>query len=150
MAIQKWDPIRELEAEMDRFFEGWPLRWGRPWWVWRRATRERTWVPAVDLFDRGEKLIVEAELPGVDKDSIDISVVGGVLHLKAERKAPAEVKDEDYYCCERPRGTFYRTVELPTEVDVDKIEAEYTDGVLRIVLPKAPTVLPKKVSIKVK
>lgn len=150
MAIERWDPFRELEAEMNRFFEDWPLRWGRPWWARRRGTRERVWVPAVDLFDRGDKLIVEAELPGVDKESIDISVVGGVLHLKAERKAPAEVKDEDYYCCERPRGSFYRTIELPTEVDVDKIEAEYSDGVLRVTLPKAPTVLPKKVSIKVK
>lgn len=149
MAIERWRPFRELEEEMERLFEEWPFR-RRPWWPPRWRMRERAWAPALDLFDQEDKLVVEAELPGVDKDTIDVSVVGGALQIRAERKPPAEVKDEDYYCCERPRGSFYRTIQLPTDVDVGKIKAEYADGVLRVTLPKTPAVKPKKISIKVK
>jgi HSP20 family protein len=149
MALETWRPFRDLE-EVERFFEDWPFfRW-RPWWPLRLRVGERAWAPALDLFDREDKLIVEAELPGVDKDTIDITVVGGVLHIRAERKPPANIKDEDYYCCERPRGSLYRTIQLPIDVDVDKIEAEYTDGILRVTLPKAPEVKPKKVSVTIK
>lgn len=150
MALERWRPFRELEEEMERFFEDWPFRWWRPWWPVRLRVRERAWTPAVDLFDQEDKLIAELELPGVDKDTIDISVVGGVLHIRAERKPPAGIQDEDYYCCERPRGSFYRAIQLPTDVDVDKITAEYTDGILKVTLPKAPEVKPKKVSVTVK
>lgn len=110
MALERWRPFRELEEEMERFLEEWPGRWWRPWRPPRLRARMRAWEPAVDLFDQEDKLIAEFELPGVDRDTIDVSVVGGVLQVRAERKAPANIKDEDYYCCERPRGSFYRTI----------------------------------------
>lgn len=150
MALERWRPFRELEEEMERFLEEWPGRWWRPWRPPRLRARMRAWEPAVDLFDQEDKLIAEFELPGVDRDTIDVSVVGGVLQVRAERKAPANIKDEDYYCCERPRGSFYRTIQLPTNVDIDKIEAEYTDGVLKVTLPKVPEVKPRRVSVSVK
>jgi len=141
-----WDPFRELE-EIERFFEEWPFP--RPFWS-RRGLVRREWSPALDMFDKGDKIVVKAELPGVNKDDIDISVVGGVLTIKGERKGEEEVRDEDYYCCERYRGTFYRAVQLPADVDVDKIEASYENGILEITLPKVPEVKPKKITVTVK
>ena len=95
-------------------------------------------------------MIAEVELPGVDKDDIDISVVGDVLTIKGERKADEESKDEDYYCCERSYGSFFRSITVPAAVDTKKIEASYENGVLEISLPKAPEVKPKKVEISAK
>ncbi len=149
MAVERWrprwfrrrEPFRDLEEEMERFFEEWPFR---PWT--RRALAVREWAPRVDMFDQEDKVIVKAELPGVKKEDIDISVAGGVLTIKGERK----VKDEDYYCCERFRGTFYRAIQLPTDVEAAKIEANYADGILEITLPKVPEVKPKKIEVKVK
>ena len=103
----------------------------------------------MDVFDREDRVMVKVELPGVDKDDIDISVVGDVLTIKGERKAEEEVKHEDYYCCERYRGSFRRTVQLPADVDTEKIEASYENGVLEITLPKRAEVTPKKISVSV-
>jgi HSP20 family protein len=102
------------------------------------------------MFDRADKVVVKAELPGLKKEDIEISVAGGVLTIKGERKVEEEVKDEDYYCCERFRGTFYRAIQLPTDVETEKIEANYADGILEITLPKVPEVKPKKIEVKVK
>jgi len=92
----------------------------------------------------------KAELPGMKEEDIDISVVGDTLTIKGERKAETEVKDEDYYCCERSYGTFTRSIGLPSTVDAKKIEASFEGGVLEVSLPKAPEVKPKKVPIAVK
>ena len=143
---RRWQPFRGMDEGMERFFEGWPLRW-HPWTRHARAVRE--WAPRLDMFDYGDRVIVKVELPGVDKDDIDISVVGDVLTIKGERKAEEEVKDEDYYCCERYRGSFYRTIQVPADVDTEKIEASYGNGVLEITLPKVPEVTPKKISVSV-
>jgi len=143
--FRRWEPFRELEEEMERLFEEWP---SRPWT--RRALVVREWAPRVDMFDHVDKVIVKAELPGVKKEDIEISVAGGVLTIKGERRAEEEVKDEDYYCCERFRGTFYRAIQLPTDVETERIEADYTDGILEITLPKVPEVKPKKIEVKVK
>ncbi|HAL62313.1 MAG TPA: molecular chaperone [Chloroflexi bacterium] len=153
MAVERWrprwfrrrEPFPELEEEMERLFEEWPFR---PWT--RRALVVREWAPRVDMFDRADKVIVKAELPGVKKEDIDISITGGVLTIKGERRAEEEIKDEDYYCCERFRGTFYRAIQLPTDVETEKIEANYADGILEITLPKVPEVKPKKIEVKVK
>jgi len=142
--FRRWEPFREWEEEMERLFEEWPFR---PWT--RRALVVREWAPRVDMFDHADKVIVKAELPGVKKEDIDISVTGGVLAIKGERKAEEEIKDEDYYCCERFRGTFYRAIQLPTDVETEKIEANYADGILEITLPKVPEVKPKKIEVKV-
>ena len=152
MSVERGWPrwAREKEEEMERLFER-PFRWGPPWAGWRRrALAEREWVPNVDMYDREKEVVVEVELPGVDRDSIDVSVQDSILSIRAERKAPKDIPDEAYYCCERPRGTFFRTVQLPAEVDPQKVEATYADGILRLVLGKKPEILPKKIEIKVK
>jgi len=91
---------------MERRFED---IFGRPFLpsVWRRLpTEERGWAPPIEVFEKEDKFVVKAELPGMNEEDIDVSVVGDTLTLRGERKAETEVKEEDYYCCERSHGSF--------------------------------------------
>ena len=135
---------------MERRFEE---TFGRPFLptVWRRLPlEERGWAPAIEVFEKEDKFVVKAELPGMEEKDIDVSVVGDTLTIKGERKAESEVKEEDYYCCERSYGSFFRSIAIPSNVDTKKIEASYENGVLEVSLPKAPEVKPKKISVSVK
>lgn len=105
---------------------------------------EMGWTPPIEMIEKEDKFIVKAELPGMKKEEIDISVVGDTLTIKGERKAETEIKEEDYYCCERCYGSFFRSITMPATVDAKKIKATYEDGVLEVSLPKAPEVKPKK------
>jgi len=143
-----WRPFREME-EMERRFEDIFGRSLLP--AWRRLPlEERGWAPAIEVFEKGDKFVIKAEVPGMKEEDIDVSVVGDTLTIKGEKKAESEVKEEDYYCCERSYGSFFRSVALPSTVDAKKIEASYDNGVLEITLPKAAEVKPKKVSISAK
>jgi len=84
------------------------------------------------------------------EEDIDVSVVGDTLTIKGERKAESEAKEEDYYCCERSYGSFFRSVAVPSNVDAKEIEASYEDGVLEVNLPKTPEVKPKKITVSAK
>jgi len=144
-----WRPFRELE-EMERYFED---VFGQPSLpaAWRRIPMvEMGWAPAIEVFEKEDKFVVKAELPGMKEEDIDVSVVGDTLTIKGERKAGSEVKEEDYYCCERSYGSFSRSIALPSSVDAKKIEASYEDGVLEVSLPKAPEVKAKKVTVSAK
>jgi len=144
-----WRTLRELE-ELERHFEE---IFGRPFQpaVGRRLpTEERGWVPPIEVFEKEGKFVVKAELPGMKEENIDVSVVGDMLTIKGERKTETEVKEEDYYCCERSYGSFFRSIALPSTVDAKKIEASYESGVLEVSLPKAPEVKPKKISVSAK
>jgi len=144
-----WRPFREME-EMERRFED---IFGRPFLpaMWRRIpVVEMGWAPAIEVFEKEDKFVVKAELPGMKEEDIDVSVVGDTLTIKGERKAETEVKEEDYYCCERSYGSFSRSIALPSSVDAKKIDASYEDGVLEVSLPKAPEVKAKKVAVKKK
>ena len=104
----------------------------------------------MEVFEKEDKYVVKAELPGMKEEDLDVSVSEDTLTIKGERKAETEVKEEDYYCCERSYGSFFRSVALPSTVDAKKIEASYEDGVLEVSLPKAAEVKPKKVAISAK
>jgi len=140
-----WRPFRELEETGRRFEE----IFSRPFLpTWRRLPlEEKGWAPAIDVFEKEDKFVVKAELPGMNEEEIDVSVVGDTLTIKGERKAETEVKEEDYHCCERSYGSFSRSIAIPSNVDAKKIEAGYEDGVLEVSLPKALEVKPKKISI---
>jgi len=144
-----WRPFRELE-ELGRRFED---IFGRPFLpaVLRRLpVEEKGWAPPIEVFEKEDKFVVKAELPGMKEEDIDVSVVGDTLTIKGERKAETEVKEEDYYCCERSYGSFFRSIALPSTVDAKKIEASFEDGVLEVSLPKAAEVKPKKISVSAK
>ncbi|HJX69893.1 MAG TPA: Hsp20/alpha crystallin family protein [Dehalococcoidia bacterium] len=146
--IIPWRPFREME-EMTRHFED---IFGRPLLptTWKRLPTEMGWAPAIEIFEKEDKYVVKAELPGMKEEDIDVSVVGDTLTIKGERKAETEVKEENYYCCERSYGSFSRSIALPSTVDAKKITASYEEGVLEVSLPKAAEVKPAKVKVSAK
>lgn len=143
-----WSPLREPEP-MERWFDE---VFGRPLIrSWKRLTlEEKGWVPLIELIEKEDKFVVKADLPGMKKEEIDVSVTGDTLIIKGERKAETEAKEENYYCCERSYGSFFRSITMPSAVDAKKIKATYEDGVLEIALPKVSDVKPKKIEIGIK
>jgi len=144
-----WRPFRELEDMERRFGDifSQPLLPA----LWRRTPMvEMGWAPAIEVFEKEDKFVVKAELPGMKEEDIDVSIVGDTLTIKGERKAESEVKEEDYYCCERSYGSFSRSIAVPSNVDAKKIDASFEDGVLDVSLPKVPEVKPKKIAVSAK
>jgi HSP20 family protein len=106
-----------------------------------------TFMPAVDMYEDGNNVIVETQLAGIDPDNVDISVENDVLSIKGEAEKTSEVDDKNYYRREIRRGSFYRSVALPAHVHGDKAQATAENGVLKVVIPKANTTEPKKIAI---
>jgi HSP20 family protein len=109
-----------------------------------------TWVPAVDIFETADSIVMKAELPGVSRENSDIQVRDNTLTLKGERKFERDVKDENYLRIERSYGAFQRAFSLSTAIQQDKIKAVFKDGVLEVTLPKAEEAKPKQVKVEVK
>jgi HSP20 family protein len=106
-----------------------------------------TWHPVVDMYDEDDRVVIKAELPGVDKKDIAVDVKDRVLTLSGERTYDNEVKAENYYRRERAYGKFQRTFSLPGDVDSDKIKADFADGLLKIEVPKPEKQKPKNIMI---
>ena len=140
-----WGPFERLRGEMNRLFDRSFL--GRdllPGWLEHRERFAR-----VNMAETAEALTVECELPGVRKEDIDISVEGGTLIIRGERKPPGGRQAERYDRRERAFGPFERTLELPARVDVEQVKAKLTSGVLEIVLPRHPDSKPKRIEVNV-
>ncbi len=135
---------RELEGlrrEMDRLWES----------FFGKGVLEpvESWVPALDVTETKDNLVVKAELPGIDPKDVEISLSGNVLTIKGEKKQEKEEKDENYHLVERRYGSFMRSIRLPVEVQEDKIEASYKNGILKVILPKSEKAKKKEIKIKV-
>ena len=140
--------MRRMAEEMDRLFDhfGFPRtgaltpRLGS-WldddlWTGRNANTTPTlWSPQVETFRRGDKLVVRADIPGVQKDDVHVEVENDVLTISGERRDEQEEERDGYYRSERSYGQFYRAIPLPDGVDPDKCEASFKDGVLEVSLP---------------
>lgn len=141
--LTTWDPFREmvsLRDELDRLFDS----------VFGRLPRERSevyWAPPMDIEETDDAIIVRAELPGMSKDDIKVTLSGDMLTISGERKQEAEKKGKTYYRVERAYGKFQRTVTLPCEVDGDRTKASYKAGVLELVLPKSEKSKAKEITI---
>ena len=109
---------------------------------------EKTWLPDLDVSETDKEFIVRAEVPGIEKDDIDITLTDGLLTIKGEKKHETEENKENYQFVERRYGSFTRTLRLPNDVEHDKIDANYKDGVLKLVIAKPEKVEPKKIEIK--
>jgi HSP20 family protein len=107
----------------------------------------RTWAPAVDILETTESYVVKAELPGVPKEDVHITVENNVLTLKGERRFEKDETKENYHRVERTYGAFARSFTLPTRVDHDSVQAKFDNGVLTITVPKAAEAKPKQVEI---
>ncbi len=138
-SLMTWDPFREMEEMMSDFFGSPSFR--------RISPYGQGWMPAIDMYETDDRFVIKAELPGMEKSDIDISVTDHQLTLKGERKVEEESKGENYYLSERSYGRFFRSIPLPSNADANKIEATFKDGVLEINIPKIPESQAKKVEI---
>lgn len=143
MTLVRWDPFRDLlsiDERLNRILSGRSDRASDDFSGAR--------APLVDIFEDGDDLVIRAEIPGVEKDNVDIRVEDGTLVLSGERKRDEELKDENSYRVERSYGKFSRSFRLPTTVDASKIVAQYKDGVIEIKLPKLAEAKPRKIKIQ--
>jgi len=146
MNLVRWNPWREmptLPGRFNRLFDDPFFRIGRM----ADDSNLGMWNPAVDLYEKDDHFMIKAELPGVDKNDIKIDLKDRLLTLSGERTYDNEVKEENYYRRERSYGKFQRAFTLPTDVDSDKIKADFKDGVLEIEVPKPEEKKAKQVTI---
>jgi HSP20 family protein len=148
MALVRWDPVRELDSLQgdmnrlfDRFFEGGGEGRGGD------GVTGRRWVPALDLVESEENLVLRADLPGMSEDDVNIEIKDGVLTISGERKAEHEGRGEDTHRVERSFGSFSRSLSLPEGVDANKVDATFANGVLEVHVPKPEETKPTRVEI---
>ncbi len=108
------------------------------------------WMPAIDVYDSKDNFVVKADLPGLNKEEIEVSIEDDTLILKGEKKQESETKEQNFYRSERLYGSFFRAIALPATVDPSKVVAEYKDGVLKLTLPKKEDARPKQIKVDVK
>jgi HSP20 family protein len=153
-SVTPWRPFMDLsrwERDMDRMMGDFFDRRMRPWWPerWLRAEPMEIAAPAVDLYEEKDEIVVKAELPGIEKNNIEVNLSDHHLTIKGEKKKEEEVKEENYYRSERSYGSFLRTLELPTEVLGDKVKASFNNGILEVRLPKTEEAKAKEIKVKV-
>jgi HSP20 family protein len=147
-SIDRWEPFRNLtdmQSEVNRLFDNFL---GRPATGGSQAARP--WLPAVDMHETKDDLVLRVELPGVREKDVSVSITGDLLTIKGERRwSEEEGKDQKFLHVERAYGQFERLIQLPMAVQSDKVKASYRDGVLEIRLPKAEELKPREIKIDI-
>ena len=141
----RWEPARDmmtLREAMDRLFDD---AFTRP-----LSLRDGWTVPAIDMYQTDDEVVVKAALPGIKADEVQINITGEVLTLKGEVRHEEDKKEKAWHIHEQRWGSFERSLVLPTDVVADKAKAEFENGILTITLPKAEEVKPKVINIKAK
>lgn len=141
MTLVKWNPTM-LDREINNLVSNF---WGDA----GPGKTNTSWNPKVDIAEHDDRYEVHADLPGLSKEDINVTLEKGVLTIEGEKKRSSETKAEDYLRTERIYGKFSRTFNLGDRVDAAKISAAYKDGVLTVGLPKAEVVKPKAIEVKV-
>jgi HSP20 family protein len=144
MAITRWDPFREVVSLQNRVNS-----------LFRDLNSEESplaaaaFVPAVDIYEDPQKLVLKLELPGIDQKDLDVRVESNTLTVRGERKLEAEEKQENFHRMERAYGSFYRAFTLPSTIDTENVAASYNAGVLRLELKKKAEAQPKQIQVSV-
>ena len=142
--VERWDPFRgmgDIQGEINRLFDSFG---GRPGAM---AGGERTWLPAVDVHETKDDIVLSFDIPGVSEKDVQVTVMGDLLTVKGERRFDREGTENSVHRVERLYGKFERSVQLPMAVATDKVKATYRDGVLEIKLGKADEVKPRQIKI---
>ena len=145
MNVVKYDPFRELRSlqdEMTRLFTG-----VMPGSLNREEMTHGAWAPSVDIYEDKDRLILEAELPGMSREDFDISVENNVITLRGERRFEKKTDGDNYHRVERSYGSFTRSFTLPQTVTADGATADFENGVLRVSLPKREETKARKIEI---
>ena len=148
MAVIRWEPFRDLVTTQDRFNQLFNDTFARAFGDQHDAAQQ-AWVPAVDIYETGDNLVLKAELPGINPEDVEIRVEDNTLYLKGERKFEKEVKEENLHRVERSYGTFMRNFALPNSIDADKVKAEYENGILTLTMPKREEAKPRTIKINI-
>ncbi len=142
--MKRWEPFRDLVTmrdDMDRLFD---VFFGA-----QPQEMEDLWRPAIDIEENNGNLMVRAEIPGMQKEDIKVSVKEDMLTISGERKRENETKEKTFHRIERSYGQFRRMIRLPATVDADKVKATYKDGVLNVTLPKPESMKPKHIDVEI-
>jgi HSP20 family protein len=145
--IVRWDPFRNmvsLRDMMDQMVDERFFRSPFPLSPWSEGSM------AVDMYETDDSVIVKTSIPGVKADDIDVSIAGDTLTIKAETKEEQEIKRENYLRRERRYGSYCRSVTLPGGLETEKADADYTNGILTLTLPKAEEIKPKSIKVTAK
>ena len=146
MAIIKVDPVREFAVMQDRLNR----LFGNVYLRDEDTGFRGSWVPSVDIYETDKHdLVLRAELPGISREDIEVTVENGTVVIKGEKKFDTEVKEEHYRRIERTYGTFHRSFTLPNTVDAAKVAAEYKNGVLTVTLPFKEEARPRSINVEV-
>jgi HSP20 family protein len=146
MSVVRYDPfrdIRTLQDEVNRLFSSNLTRFFDDEGIGRGA-----WNPQVDIYENNDQIVLEAELPGMNREDFDLSIENNVLTLRGERKFEKKDDNDNYHRVERSYGSFTRSFTLPQTVSSEGAVAEYKNGVLRVSLPKREEVKARKISIQ--
>ncbi len=139
-----WNPFRELariENELNKLFtEFLPST--------RETVEAVTWAPRVDVYEKDNNLVIEAEIPGAKKEDIEVKIKDNAVVIRGELKKEEEKKEENFYRKERFYGTFERVIPLPVEVKAEEAKAEFKDGILKLTIPKATQEHEVKIEVK--
>ena len=144
MAINRWDPFREVVALQNRMNS-----------LFREMNENEnplttaSFVPAVDIYEDPRKVVLKLEVPGMEEKDLDIRVENNTLTVKGERKFEKDEKEENFHRIERRYGTFYRSFTLPSTVDTENVNASYNAGILKLELNKKPEAQPKQIKVNV-
>lgn len=142
MSLVRYEPIGlfdQFNNELNRFFTN-----TRPTTA---ANDVRNWAPAVDIREEDDRFVLIADIPGVKREEVEVTLEDGVLSIKGERRAETEEEREGFHRKERVHGSFLRQFTLPDTVNTDNISATVTDGVLEIGIPKQAKPEPRKISV---
>lgn len=146
--LNVWSPFRQLSQlrdEIDRLFDP-PLH------ALTAGSQQflNGWLPSIDIHEQPDRLVLRAELPGMKKEDIEVSLHGDVVTLSGERKEEKSFQGAEVYRAERFLGKFQRSITLPCAVEAGQVQADYVDGLLTVTLPKAEGSRPKQIEVKVK
>lgn len=140
--LDPFDLLSDLQEDFGRLFSP-SLRTGNP-------ESGKSLVPSLEIHEDENQFTMSIDVPGIDRKDIDISVTGNTLTIKGERNEETKKKEKGYFYSERRYGSFQRSVQLPSEVESEKILANYKDGVLEVVIPKSEKAKPKQIKVDVK
>ncbi|OGS95118.1 MAG: heat-shock protein Hsp20 [Gallionellales bacterium RIFCSPLOWO2_02_FULL_57_47] len=148
MHLVKWDPFRELEdvsTRLNRIFGRTAAR-GE---AGRELLKVADWMPSVDISETAASYLIKAEIPGVNKEDIKVTIQDGMLTIQGERKHEKEEKDKKFHRIERSYGSFVRSFSVPDDADESAVKAEFNDGMLNVTLPKSEKAKAKAINISV-
>lgn len=148
MTTTRWDPFRDLLAiqeRMNRLFQETMARQHG-----QEEIGAGQWSPAVDIFETTDRIVLRADLPGMEQGEIEVRVDDNTLTLRGDRRAPGDVRAEDYHRAERPHGPFVRSFSLPPNVDQAGIRAAQRNGILEVILPKRQEARATSIRVEVK